>query len=262
MYQDSVFPLPRTGGNENTAVLKALAILFMVTDHVGAALLKQYSELRIIGRIAFPLFVWCLVVGTEYTRNIWKYALRILLVGIVSQPCFMLALNHKWNQLNVFATLLIGLLGLAAIRVNKFGSRYWGPVVAILIACGIEMDYGWQGVLFVFLLYGCRKQRSAIASVMIAYCLYMGYGTYTITKAFGIQAISSIPFLAYSGRLMADIARIEFWAILALPLILWPMKTRTKMPKMIGYAAYPVHLLIIGLIRNWDHLAETIKGWF
>ena len=253
--------LPRTAGNENTGLLKIFAILFMIVDHVGAAFFPQVREMRIIGRIAMPLFVWCICVGAEYTRNIWKYALRLLLVGAVAQPCFMLGLNHQWWELNVYATLLCGLLGIAALREKKFGSQYWGPVAVILIACLLKMDYGWQGVAFVMLLYGCRKQRSAIIALMFAFCLYWGQGTYSLPGAFGLTAVKDISFLPYAKGLLADISRIEFWAILALPLMILPMKRTLRLPKWVWYSAYPVHLLVIGVIRHWGEIVNAVSQW-
>ena len=261
MTQETVHPAPRTGGNENTGFLKILAILFMITDHVGAAFFPRVWELRIIGRIAMPLFVWCICVGAEYTRNIWKYALRLLLVGMISQPCFMLGLNHQWWELNVYATLLCGLLGIASIREKRFGSQYWGPALAILIPCLVKMDYGWQGVAFAMLLYGCRKNRSSIIALMIAFCLYWGYGTYSLPSAFGIPAIKEISFLPYATRLLADISRIEFWAILALPLMILPMKGQVRLPAWFWYTRYPLHLLIIGIIRHWGEIMNYLSQW-
>ena len=256
--EDVTLLAPRTGGNENTGLIKACAILFMIVDHVSAAFFPSILEMRVIGRIAMPLFCWCICVGAEYTRNIWKYALRLLLVGILAQPCYMQGLHHSWNELNVYATLLCGLLGIASIRENRFGSRYWGPALAILIPCAVKMDYGWQGVAFILLLYGCRKQTSAIAALMVAFCLYWGNGTITLTKAFGIPALQSISFLPHTGGMLRDLSRIQFWAVLALPLIIIPMGRGFRMPKWLGYAAYPGHLLVLGVIRHWDAIMQFI----
>ena len=243
-----------TGGNENTGLLKLIAIACMLTDHIGVAFFSGQMGLRMIGRIAFPLFAWCLCVGAEHTRNIWKYALRLLLVGLLSQPMYVLGMNHHWYELNVFATLLVSLLGIAAIRENRFGSRYWGPALCILLGCAVRMDYNWQGILLIFLLYACRKQRAAIAAILIAYCLYWGNGTALVTQVLGVPIPNSVAFLPKGDRLFADIRRLQFWAILALPLILWPMRGRLRVPKWLSYAAYPGHLLVIALIRNWPRI--------
>ncbi len=249
--------LPRTGGNENKDFVKIIAVLFMIIDHIGAAFFPDVYELRILGRIAFPLFAWGMVTGAVYTRNIWKYALRVLIVGIVAQPCYKFAMNHPWNDLNVFATLLLGLLGIAAIRENRFGSRYWGPVLAILISCVFKMDYGFQGVLLILLLYGARQNRASIAALMIAFCLYWGFGTLSLKTVLGLPVIQRVSFLPQGNKLFAQIAQIQFWAILALPVMLLPMRSRKKgfrLPMWLGYAFYPGHLAVIAIIRHWSEI--------
>ena len=252
-----IAPLPRTGGNENKDFVKILAVVFMIIDHIGAAFFSGVYELRILGRIAFPLFAWGMVTGAVYTRNIWKYALRVLIVGIVSQPCYKYSMNHGWDELNVFATLLLGLLGIAAIRENRFGSRYWGPVLAVVVSCIFKMDYGFQGVLFILLLYGARQNRASIAAMMTAYCLYWGFGTLSLKTVLGLPVIQQVSFLPQGRKLFAHIAQIQFWAILALPVMLLPMRSSGKgfhLPKWLGYAFYPGHLAVIAVIRHWPEI--------
>ena len=251
----------RTGGNESTGWIKVLAIACMVVDHVGAVFFPGVWEWRVIGRIAFPLFAWCLCVGAEYTRNIWIYALRLFLVGLISQPCFNLALNHTWQDLNIYATLLTGLLGIAAIRTNRFGSAVWGPIAALGVSCLVRMDYGWQGVAFILLLYASRKQRASIAALMIAFCLYWGRGTVSLSQAFGIPVLRNIPFLPQADGLLADVSRLQFWAVLALPVMLVPMRAKLRLPQWVGYAAYPVHLLVIAAVRHWDRISVFLSRW-
>ena len=249
--------LPRTGGNEDKDFVKLFAVLFMIIDHVGVAFFPKVYELRLLGRIAFPLFAWGMVTGAVYTRNIWKYALRVFIVGVISQPCFVYAMNHPWQDLNVFATLLLGLLGIAAIRENKFGSRYWGPALAVLLACAVKMDYGFQGVLFILLLYGARQTRASITAVMIAYCLYWGFGTFSLKTVLGLPVIQEVAFLPQGKKLFAHVAQIQFWAILALPFILLPMRTRKDRPHLptwVGYTFYPGHFIIIAVIRHWSEI--------
>lgn len=144
-------------GNLDTGLLKIIALVCMIIDHAGVRLLGNATEWRLIGRIAFPLYLWCMVVGACYTHSPARYALRLLAVGLISQPCFMLGLNHGWNQLNVFFTLLLGYLGIWGIRENRYGSRIWAPLLALAVPCFVSMDYGWRGVLLAMLLYAARK---------------------------------------------------------------------------------------------------------
>ena len=65
-------------GNTATGALKLIALCFMMIDHMGKMLFPQVPEMRILGRIAFPLYAWCMVVGFHYTRNPWRYSARVL----------------------------------------------------------------------------------------------------------------------------------------------------------------------------------------
>ena len=126
-------------GNTATGWLKLLALIFMFVDHSGKILFNNLSEMRIIGRIAFPLYVWCMIVGFYYTRCVWKYLLRILITGLVSQPLYVVALNHKWNEPNVFLTLFLGLCALWGIREKKWGSHIWAPLLTALLASFLKV---------------------------------------------------------------------------------------------------------------------------
>ena len=126
-------PLP-LAGNQATGTLKIFALAFMVLDHLGAAVFPNISQLRILGRAAFPIYCWCMVVGLHYTHSVPKYLLRILIVGLLSQPLYARALNHMaavpanfWEMLmgtkvNIFLTLFLGLLGMWSLKEKRFGS--------------------------------------------------------------------------------------------------------------------------------------------
>ncbi|MBR5382845.1 MAG: hypothetical protein IK133_03400 [Clostridia bacterium] len=233
-------------GNRDTGLLKMIALVCMIIDHVGARIYPEIGELRVIGRIAFPLYIWCMAVGASYTSNPIRYALRLLLVGLVTQPFFMLGLSHSWTQWNVFATLFFGYLGILGIRTNKYGSRIWAPLIVLLIPCFVTMDYGWRGVLLIMLLYLVRGNRWAILAVMVPYCLFWGSNTYTVQRLCGIE-LANLP--VFKLDLFKPFLRIQAMAILSLPLILWPRRERTPFPKVLAYAAYPAHLAVLWLIQ-------------
>ena len=101
--------------NLNTNFIKIIAIAAMTIDHVGTVFFPEYPAFRWIGRIAFPLFCYCLTVGMLYTHDIRKYALRLGAFALISQPFWILAFhadNIPGNlfNLNIFFTLLVSLL--------------------------------------------------------------------------------------------------------------------------------------------------------
>ncbi len=235
-------------GNTATICLKLLALVFMFIDHSGKVLFHNMEEMRILGRIAFPLYVWCLIVGFHYTRSVPKYLLRILITGVISQPLYMIALNHTWNQPNIFLTLFLGLCALWGIREKKYLSQIWGPALAISLATVLHADYGWRGVTLFILLYAVQDSRSGIAAVMIAFFLFWG-ASYGVTKSlFGIQLrLNDLP--AFLSQPLSAFMRMETYALLSLPLILIPFRRDLSLPRWVGYALYPFHLAVIILLK-------------
>ena len=231
----------------------------MIVDHVGAVFFPQCRELRLIGRLSFPLFAWCLVVGCCFTRNIWRYALRIALLALVSQPFYGLI----WPRWNTCCTLTLGVLAIAGIQKKWRGSQWWAPLLALAAACAVPMDYNWRGIAFILLLYACRKDRRGLAAAMIAFCLYWSQDSQTLLSFLGVPTVLALPFLPQADSVFAVITRVQFYAVLALPLILMPTpRVGIGMPKGFAYAVYPLHLLLIGLICFGGGIGDRLMALF
>jgi len=247
-------------GNQATGTLKLIALLFMLIDHLGAVVFPHSQEMRILGRIAFPVYCWCMVVGFHYTRSVSKYLGRILLTGIISQPLYAYVMNHVGNtgnllydwmlaKPNIFLTLLLGLAALWGIREERFGSRIWAPVLAILLATVLKVDYGWRGVLFIILLYAARGTRSSVAALMVAYFLYWGT-LYRVTSSFFGMPFDVRNLPAYLSEPLGAFLRMETYGLMALPLILIPFRRNIRLPAWVSYGIYPAHLLIVLLVKT------------
>ena len=244
--------LPRSrkpAGNTATAWLKIIALVFMFIDHAGKMLFPGVPEMRMLGRIAFPIYVWCMIVGFHYTRSVPKYLLRILIIGLVSQPLYNLALNHTWTQPNVFLTLFLGLCALWGIREQKYLSHLWAPAAALALAIVLGADYGWKGVLLFILLYAVRDTRPGIAAVMVAYFLFWGTFFSTTKSLFGFSFDVSRLAPVLSQPLSAFL-RLETYALLSLPFILIRFKKDLKIPRWTGYLLYPAHLALLYLLEK------------
>ena len=234
-------------GNRDTGLLKLIALVFMFCDHAGKMLLPNVVEMRMIGRLAFPIYCWCLVVGFHYTRHQWVYLLGLLLVGLASQPLYVVALNHQWLEPNIMLSLAVALCGLIAIRQKWFGSQIWGPVLALIAAEVLNCNYGWEGVMLVFLLYAAQDSRWGIAGVMAAFCLYWGWGpspSRTITSFFGVKLTDLTKAKPWS-TLLSPWLKLQTMAVFATPFLVFRSSRRLRLPTWVGYALYPGHLALL-----------------
>ena len=70
-------------------MLKFIALVVMLIDHIGAKLLPQFFILRIIGRLSFPIFAYLVAVGAKRTRDLDIYISRMLIFALISQIPFV-----------------------------------------------------------------------------------------------------------------------------------------------------------------------------
>ena len=225
------------------SILKYMAIVTMLIDHIGVVLVKPvvyqygvgsnvdviYQSLRNIGRVAFPIFCFFLVEGFFYTRNVKRYALRLFLFALISEIPFDLAFwggPFKFQGQNVYFTLLIGLGVMAGLKyIDTKGFQSEGKLVAARIAVTaigcilaviLETDYHMYGVISIVVLYLYRLEGNRLKQLMMG----------------------AITFLW------------EPWALLAFPFLYLYNGKRGRQPKYLFYAFYPVHILVLYLISK------------
>ena len=158
----------------STFTLKIIAITAMLCDHASVVFLPgQYSVLRIIGRLAFPIFAFMIAFGASKTKSIPKYMLRLLIFGIISEIPFDFVLFSEgtdpfdFGGMNVYFTLLCGLFAIYGIKSFKGRLRVL-TVLCILASLGfawaLNPDYGVQGTVCIILFYlfsSCSKPARA-----------------------------------------------------------------------------------------------------
>ena len=152
-------------------VLKIIALITMTIDHFSILILGEWSGvLRVIGRIAFPLFAFQLINGYIHTKNKYKHFMLLLIFGLISQIPFHIAFNVPLmaNTLNIFFTLLLGFMAIYSYDVckkyfgnckisflNKYTSVIYIIVMVPFILLGyfFNVDYGYWGVLIICVFY-------------------------------------------------------------------------------------------------------------
>ncbi len=237
---------PRIAGNTDTSLLKLIALFFMIIDHVGLVFFPQVMEFRVFGRIAMPLYAWCLVVGSEFTRSALRYALRLFLLGVISQPVYVMALGHSWTDFNILFLFSIAVLAIAGIKAMVHGSQYWAPALCIVLLQYIHVDYGLNGFLFILVLYAARRSRPALAATFLAFAAYWGSISFPVSSLFGV----SLSFMNQGllGTIKELFFQMQAFMWMALPLILIQTKSELRIPKWMGYGLYPIHLFAIVLV--------------
>lgn len=248
-------------GNLDTSFLKVLALVLMLIDHVGASLLTGIPELRVLGRMAFPLYAWCLVVGSVKTSNPLRYGVRLLILALISQPLYMMALNHTWQDLSILFTLLIALAAIQGIRIHRFGSQIWVPALCYLLLGFLSVDYGWRGLTFILVLYLARGSRSGLIAAYLAYSLFWGSNSSAVRELFGVR----LAFLEWPGlgTLFSAFFRLQGMIWLSLPLIAGRTNSQIRLPKWLGYGLYPMHLVVLIVLKlfNGYSFAMLTRGF-
>ena len=125
----------------SAAALHIIAMALMLMDHLWATLLPAQDWLTCAGRLAFPIFAFMAVEGYFYTRNLKRYALRLLLFALLSEVPFDLMYGGTWFypvHQNVIWTLLLGLLGVHLMETVRKKQKLWVslPVCAVVVAAG------------------------------------------------------------------------------------------------------------------------------
>ena len=220
--------------NLDTDFIKIIAVVSMTIDHIGGAFFPQYPAFRWIGRIAFPLFCYCLTVGMMYTGDIKKYLFRLGAFAVISQPFWILAFNSdditgNIFNLNIFFTLIVSLFGAWGFKERK----WWLFILALILLNVINFDYAMTGLILILIFYLCRNKP------------WLGAVVYTLTYLPALNGNMADPLaLKIGGHAIG----FEIFALLALPFIYIQTNSGLKISKWFFYIYYPAHLFAIYLI--------------
>ena len=230
--------------------LKVIAILAMLLDHLAHIVVCLPIEpslrtviaviMNSIGRITMPIMCFFIAEGYHHTKDIRKYLLRLFVFALISQiPYYIFGMsavpqsiaefvNASFGRLNVIHTLLMGLVALTIVKSDRLN------FVLKLIGAGCALyltkhsDWGYFGVLWV-LIFGLF--RGNIKAQMIAFALT------------SILRCS----LNYTNNAMSFF--MQLCTVLAIPLLCMYNGQLGKKNKYGFYIFYPLHLLILGIIR-------------
>jgi len=238
------------------STLKLIAVITMIIDHTAAGILGRYlsisglnnlnngnmaeiqqwldqnaqlfavyNVMRMIGRLAFPIYCFLIVEGLKHTHNKLKYAVRLLAFAAISEVPFDLLFHGKileFSYQNVFFTLFIGFLVMVGIQwAQEHLKNNLAPqilVIAAVIVAGMaaehfaNTDYAAIGILCMVTLYLFRKKK---VWQIVAGCIVFAWEV--------AAPLAFVPIGFYNGK--------RGWKL-----------------KYFFYLVYPVHLLLLYLI--------------
>ena len=212
-------------------LLKWVAIVTMTADHVGVVLYPEVAAYRIVGRMAFPLFAYLLVLGMESTGNMRGYLSRLLIFAAVSQIPFSLVNGvEPWGKLDIFFTLALGLI---MIHLIERGSvAFVVPLVASVV---VPVDYGAYGVATVLFFYLLRRNRVTGAGLFVLINLLL-----LVTESwYQPYAMLALPLI-----LLHDAGRYPFNGV-------GGQARNSLFRKYFFYAYYPLHLMVLWGLKTF-----------
>ena len=224
-------------------ILKIIALISMACDHTSYLIYGKFSFLNYIGRLAFPIFAFQISEGYIHTKNLKKYILRLFIFALISEVPFLLfkSLFSSTFGLNVFFTLLIGLLAITFYdELNKIKCKnkhmhyifnFLGLIfVAVMayIAEVTECDYGYYGVLAIFVFYIFKNHK---------FLMNMGFILCTV--------IFYLKNLIIYRSLFSTYLLIIVFTCLSLVFIDLYNGRKGRNIKYFLYFFYPIHLLIL-----------------
>ena len=236
-------------GGLTSNMLRTIAVLLMLSDHIWATAMSFGDWMTYIGRMAFPIFAFQIAEGFVHTKNFKKYALRLLGFAIVTEIPFNFFYSSRFfnpYHQNVLFTLLLGLLAIKVIdgiKKDRSGKNIALSVLyllLILLASVIGfVDYGYLGMLTVVMFYLMRDFPFAwlgqlVGMILLNITFFEGlvFPVEFLGKTFeipsqGFAVFALIPIWLYGGR-----------------------KGKSSKALQYGfYAFYPVHMIVLYLIK-------------
>ncbi len=251
--------------------LKWIALVLMTLDHLHyifgftGAVPEAFS---MAGRLAAPLFLFCLIEGFDHTHDRKAYFLKIYLLSVgMTLSMFLLAgfarradgFFPQNGMMTTFAILIIIWQGMDDLRAHRFlrgAAEFILPLIWPVFAMMLEQHLSAPGI---WLMYSLVPTWGISPDTSLPFIL-MGIVMYALRKRRWLQvsAFAVLTFLrdfVYMGsvfaRVMPDFAPVqmlttyyEWFAVFSAPLMLCYNEQRGRGMKALFYAYYPAHIYI------------------
>lgn len=229
--------------------LHLMAMAFMLCDHLWGTVVPGNDWLTCVGRISFPIFAFLIVEGYFHTRNLRRYAGRLLLFAVLSEIPFNLAMGSRLFypvHQNVLWTFLIalGLIHWNERAKDKLWKRIAVGCASVILGAlaGLVtmVDFYHVGVLTVLVFYFFR-QRNLPSRIGQLLCL--GY--------LNLELLGGLVYEIPLGGFTLTLPQQGFALLALIPIWLYRGRQgyHSKALQYAYYGFYPLHLLILGILK-------------
>ena len=230
--------------------LHIMAMLFMLCDHLWGTIVTGNDWLTCIGRLTFPIYAFMIVEGYFHTKNLKKYVLRLLLFAVISEIPFNLAMGSSLFfpiHQNVLWSFLIS-IGFIHWNEKVKEKQLWKRIlvgltticIGYLIGFITFVDYYNAGILMVLVFYFFRGKKWWCYLGQFVCLWYINFEMLG-GLSYEIDIFGQTHFIARQG--LALLALIPIW------LYKGKQGYHSKPLQYFYYAFYPLHLLILGLLK-------------
>lgn len=219
--------------------LKFIAIITMTIDHIGVVFgTPFYNLLRAVGRLSFPIFAFLLTEGYVHTKSFSKYFLRLLVLAVISEIIYDYVFYERFIYLganNIFFTLALGLFTLFLLDKSRcLVKRYFKDKIDLIIILPITY-------LLIVVIMGLIAEFLSFSYGMLGILIISFF--YLFKNNFLLMVIS----VSISTLILGE--PMQYFSLFSLILIYFYNKKLGKKCKMFFYLYYPLHILVLGLIK-------------
>lgn len=231
----------------NSNHLKLIAIVAMTVDHIADLLYPGMPNniisniFHIIGRLTAPIMLFFICEGFFYTKNLKKYITRLFIFALISHfaYCFAFGINYIpfskgeiFNQTSIMWVLAWSVVALYIVY-GKNSLKEWQKWLLIILLNIITFSADWSriGLMIILSMYDNRGNLDKqMKNMMLWTSIYAFVSFVFVNKIYGI---------------------IQLFVILVYPLLKQYNGTKGKVGwlKWFFYLYYPLHLIIIGILR-------------
>ena len=215
-------------------ILKIIAIVTMVIDHVGSILYPDFLFLQIIGRLSFPIFAYLIVLGVDSTKKPVKYMVTLLVFAVFSQVPYFLAHGiQPFERLNILFSLL-----LSAVTIYYYNKRSPIAFFPLLISIIFPTEGSYYAVLTAVGMKLLKDDAKLGALVLFALNLQfplLSSDIYTQIQILSLFAVLLV-FLHIKNKLTKEIVIPE-------------NSFAYSLRKYFFYIFYPLHLALLFFIN-------------